>query len=84
MAQDWKASITEDEILRRLLQRTGPTRPGAIVCLHDGRGRRQAPQRMVHALGRAVEIWKAEEFRFVTLEEYLTAFPEKAAWRRGL
>lgn len=157
MAQDWKASITEDEILHRLLQRTGAAagqvparpraaqlgtdhadqpgaawsgtarpagtrpgetlpavrpevrsevrpgaiggdwfaaarpgitrpgmRPGAIVCLHDGRGRRQAPQRMVHALGRAVEIWKAEGFRFVTLEEYLTAFPKKAAWRRGL
>ncbi|MGN0712671.1 MAG: polysaccharide deacetylase family protein [Anaerovoracaceae bacterium] len=113
MAQDWKASITEDEILHRLLLRTGAAagqapsrpevrpnvgqpggrpasdgsaapRPGAIVCLHDGRGRRQAPQRMVHALGRAVEIWKAEGFRFVTLEEYLTTFPKKAAWRRGL
>ena len=96
MAQDWKASITEDEILHRLLQRTGAIGgdwfaaarpgmgPGALVCLHDGRGRRQEPQRMVHALGRAVEIWKAEGFRFVTLEEYLTAFPKKAAWRRGL
>ena len=145
MAQDWKASITEDEILHRLLQRTGAaagqvparpraaqlgtdhadqpgaawsgtarpagtrpgaiggdwfaaarpgetlpserpgeTRPGAIVCLHDGRGRRQAPQRMVHALGRAVEMWKAEGFRFVTLEEFLSVYPKKATWRRGL
>ncbi|MGN1413489.1 MAG: polysaccharide deacetylase family protein [Anaerovoracaceae bacterium] len=95
MAQDWKASITEDEILHRLLQRTGVIcgdrpgaicgdRPGAIVCLHDGRGRRQALQRMVHALGRAVEIWKAKGFRFVTLDEYLSVSPEKAAWRRGL
>ena len=98
MAQDWKASITEDEILRRLLIRTGAARPstecaahrvgterpGAIVCLHDGRGRRQAPQRMVHALGRAVEMWKAEGFRFVTLEEFLSVYPKKATWRRGL
>lgn len=89
MAQDWKASITEDEILRRLLIRTGAARPsterpGAIVCLHDGRGRRQAPQRMVHALGRAVEMWKAEGFRFVTLEEFLSIYPKKATWRRGL
>lgn len=88
MAQDWKASITEDEILRRLLLRTGAdgaqsgglrhdgprsagSRPGAIVCLHDGRGRRQAPQRMIHALSRAVEIWKAQDFRFLTLKDYL-------------
>lgn len=98
MAQDWKASITEDEILRRLLIRTGAARPGtecathrvgterpgAIVCLHDGRGRRQAPQRMVHALGRAVEMWKAEGFRFVTVEEFLSVYPKKATWRRGL
>ena len=117
MAQDWKASITEDEILHRLLIRTGAAesesseagsgamrpgedprlakmrlgaarpsteRPGAIVCLHDGRGRRQAPQRMVHALGRAVEMWKAEGFRFVTLEEFLSVYPKKATWRRSL
>ena len=126
MAQDWKASIMEDEILHRLLIRTGAAesesseagsgamrpgedprlakmrlgaarpgtecaahrvsteRPGAIVCLHDGRGRRQAPQRMVHALGRAVEMWKAEGFRFVTLEEFLSVYPKKATWRRGL
>ena len=117
MAQDWKAAITEEEILRRLLIRTGAVegepaakgepaaersrtaqpaaerpaadcipvaRPGAIVCLHDGRGRRQAPQRMVHALGRAVETWKAEGFCFVTLDEYLSVYPEKAAWRKGL
>lgn len=108
MAQDWKASIKEDEILRRLLLRTGlgslqandpqsggtraddsrpgglrtdsaradgsrpdDSRPGAIVCLHDGRGRRQAPQRMIHALSRAVEIWKAQDFRFLTLKDYL-------------
>ena len=34
MAQDWKRSMTPDEIARRLRLRAYP---GAVICLHDGR-----------------------------------------------
>ena len=67
MAQDWKANITAEEIVRRLRRRT---RPGDILCLHDGRGAPGAPARTIAALEILLPPWLAQGFRFATLECY--------------
>lgn len=66
MAEDWKSRITSSEIAIRLLKRTTP---GSIVCLHDGRGRNNAPLRTIEALSLVLPIWKDLGYRFATPSE---------------
>lgn len=63
---DWKANITSKEIANRLLDKT---EMGDIICLHDGRGKNEAPKRTVEALEIVIPIWKSRGFTFGTLEE---------------
>lgn len=66
MVQDWRAGLDPDEISSRLLTRTVP---GSIVCLHDGRGKKCAPQRTIAALQKVLPVWIEQGYRFVTPEE---------------
>lgn len=68
MAQDWRGDITAGEIARRLDRRTFP---GAVLCLHDGRGAPGAPARTVQALEEQLPKWLAQGFRFQTMEHCL-------------
>ena len=68
MAQDWRGDITAGEIARRLDRRTFP---GAVICLHDGRGAPGAPARTVQALEEQLPKWLAQGFRFQTMEHCL-------------
>lgn len=63
---DWKANITSKEIANRLLEKT---EMGDIICLHDGRGKNDAPKRTVEALEIVIPIWKTRGFTFGTVEE---------------
>lgn len=63
---DWKANITSEEIANRLLEKT---EMGDIICLHDGRGKNEAPKRTVEALEIVIPIWRSRGFTFGTLEE---------------
>lgn len=63
---DWKANITSKEIANRLLEKT---EMGDIICLHDGRGKNEAPKRTVEALEIVIPIWKSRGFTFGTVEE---------------
>lgn len=47
MAQDWSAKETADSICNKILRRVFP---GAVICLHDGRGENGAPGRTIEAL----------------------------------
>ena len=67
MAQDWRGDITTAEIIRRLRVRT---RPGSVICLHDGRGAPGAPGRTIEALSILLPEWLAQGFCFRTLENY--------------
>lgn len=67
MAQDWKGDITAEEIADRLRQRTWP---GAVICLHDGRGTNGAPGRTIQALGIQIPQWLAQGYQFQTMEHY--------------
>lgn len=66
MAQDWQANISAEEIARRLDARTWP---GAVICLHDGRGAPGATLRTIQALHIQLPRWREAGFIFLTLEE---------------
>ncbi|MEE0741757.1 MAG: polysaccharide deacetylase family protein [Emergencia sp.] len=66
MAQDWQEEISEEEIQYRLLKRTGG---GDIICLHDGRGKNEAPARMLAALEKTLPIWLEEGYQFKRIDE---------------
>lgn len=63
---DWKANIDAKTIADRLLRET---EKGDIICLHDGRGKNDAPKRTVEALEIVLPIWKSQGVTFGTLEE---------------
>ena len=66
MAQDWEAGISEEQIQYRLLRRAGN---GSVICLHDGRGRNGAPERMLEALKKTIPLWLEEGYRFRRIDE---------------
>lgn len=65
MAQDWKKTVTADEIIRRLRRRV---RAGDTICLHDGRGAAGAPGRTIEALSVLLPEWAAAGWRFRTVD----------------
>lgn len=62
---DWKKNLSSNEIAYRVIT---STKPGAIILLHDGGGRREAT---VKALPRIIKALKKEGYKFVTVEEML-------------
>lgn len=67
MAHDWSAGETEKTIERKLLRRVFP---GAVICLHDGRGAAGAPGRTVEALGKALPILLEQGYTFERMDVY--------------
>lgn len=67
MAQDWRAHTTADAIFKKLLTRA---KSGDIICLHDGRGRNEAPARMIDALKKAIPCWLSQGYRFLKVDAY--------------
>ena len=59
MAQDWSAKETPDSICNKILRRVFP---GAVICLHDGRGENGAPGRTIEALKKAIPLLKAQGY----------------------
>ena len=64
MAEDWRAHTTSETIAKKILDRSFP---GAVICLHDGRGRNNAPSRTIEALRSALPILKERGYEFETL-----------------
>lgn len=63
---DWKADITADEISRRLLSQS---KNKSIICLHDGRGKNEAPKRTMEALEKTIPVWIEEGYKFLKVGE---------------
>lgn len=65
MVGDWKANITYETMAEKLLNRV---QSGDIVCLHDGRGKEDAPSRMIEALKQVLPEWISQGYSFDTVE----------------
>lgn len=61
MAEDWEADTTPSEIRSKLLHRVYP---GAMICLHDGRGMNGAPGRTIAALREALPVLLERGYTF--------------------
>ncbi len=67
MAEDWLANTTSDTISDKLLKRV---KNGNIICLHDGRGKKEAPKRTIEALEKVLPIFLEKGYEFKTIDEY--------------
>lgn len=67
MAEDWEGDTTATEIANKLLSRA---HSGDIICVHDGRGRNDAPSRTIAALRRVIPIWLSCGYRFETVNAH--------------
>lgn len=69
MAEDWEANTTKDIIANKFLERV---KEGDIICLHDGRGKNNAPIRTIQALEKVIPIFLEKGYIFKTIDEYET------------
>jgi len=67
MAEDWEANTTENIIANKLLARV---KAGDIICLHDGRGKNEAPAKTIKALEMVIPKFLEKGFEFRTIDEY--------------
>lgn len=65
MADDWRATTTAETIARKIVRRVSP---GAVICLHDGRGRNHAPARTIEALRIALPKLLEEGYTFELMQ----------------
>lgn len=68
MAQDWKANTTVEEISRKIINKID--KGNLILCLHDGRGEKKAPERTIEALRKTIPILIKKGYKFKSLGEY--------------
>ena len=67
MANDWSARETAKSIKEKLLRRVFP---GAVVCLHDGRGAAGAPERTIEALKESIPLLLEQGYSFERMDAY--------------
>lgn len=67
MAEDWEANTTEEIIANKLLERV---KAGDIICLHDGRGKNNAPLKTIQALRVVIPELLEKGYKFKTIDEY--------------
>lgn len=63
---DWQKNITPDVICKRLQEKVNGS---AVICLHDGRGKNQAPLKTMQALEYMIPKWKEAGYVFKTISE---------------
>lgn len=65
MVGDWRRYSTPNNIKRKLMKKI---KDGSIICLHDGRGRDEAPSRTIEALEKVIPLLKEKGYKFITME----------------
>jgi len=65
MAEDWEGDTTSGAIYDKILSRIYP---GAMICLHDGRGGNEAPGRTLEALKKALPELLESGYEFRTVD----------------
>lgn len=66
MAEDWLGNTSEEIIADKLLKRVNS---GDVICLHDGRGKNEAPMRTIYALKKVIPIFLKKGYIFKTINE---------------
>lgn len=67
MAEDWKGNTTSKEIEEKLLNRIAGN---DIICLHDGRGKNDAPLKTIDALEVVIPRLLKDGYRFEMIDRY--------------
>lgn len=67
MAEDWRGDITKKEIEEKLLNRI---QAHDIICLHDGRGKNNAPLRTIEALEIVIPKLLEKGYKFEMVDSY--------------
>ncbi len=67
MANDWSAKETAESIGEKILSRVFP---GAVLCLHDGRGKDGAPGRTIEALKESIPLLLEQGYSFERMDAY--------------
>lgn len=67
MAEDWSGNTSAEIIKNKLLKRTKNL---DIICLHDGRGKNEAPSRTIKALEEVIPIFLERGYKFNTVDKY--------------
>lgn len=63
--QDWKKDTTTEILCNKLqVKLHGNT----VICLHDGRGKNEAPLKTIETLKTMIPIWKKEGYIFETVD----------------
>lgn len=66
IVQDWRADTTPRIICDKL---TRQVKRNAVVCLHDGRGKNNAPEKTIDALEIMIPKWIEEGYEFKTIAQ---------------
>ena len=66
MAEDWRKNSTPNMFAEKLSNRVFDE---AVICLHDGRGRDNAPKRMIEALKLVLPKWIENGYKFKKIDE---------------
>lgn len=63
---DWSKEASVELLCRKLRTQV---RGSAVICLHDGRGKNEAPLRTISTLKKMIPCWKMEGYTFETISE---------------
>lgn len=66
MAEDWKGNTTSEIIKEKLIRRVSRQ---SVICLHDGRGKNEAPKRTIEALSKTLPVWIEKGYKFLKVDE---------------
>ena len=62
---DWQKDITADILIKRLEEHKEKNK---VICLHDGRGKNDAPQKTIDALKIMIPKWRKKGYEFETVD----------------
>ena len=64
---DWSQRVSVNMLRDRLCKKVNGS---AVICLHDGRGKNEAPLRTIAVLKEMIPYWKKEGYTFETISEF--------------
>lgn len=65
---DWSKNASVESLCQKLRTQAHDS---AVICLHDGRGKNDAPLRTIAALEKMIPQWTKEGYAFETVSEFL-------------